>query len=434
MATDLNRLLVQADPEAMTKILTNLLINAFKFAKNKVELRVNELVKEEGGNRFFSISVVDDGIGIAPNQFENIFKPFFKINTDGNHDNIGGTGIGLALAKSLAEKHNGNLLVESKMQVETVFTVLIPYHEPGAVNAKPEIIITDTNEPAANQSIGDEDKPVIMVVEDDSALLEFISKSLRSDQYQVVCASNGAAAFEMLESHSVELILSDLMMPGIDGIEFCRKVKTNISYSHIPLVLLTAKSNSESEIAALESGADAYIIKPFKWKHVTAVIKNLLESRLRLKDKFTQHPLADIETLSTNTHDKKFIEKITSIIEERIIDPQLSVEELSREMNMSRSGLHKKLKAMSGHVPNEFIRLIRLRNAAKLLVSGEHNISEVGYRTGFSSHSYFSKCFAQQFNETPTEFAERHRFHKTEDIKGFKHTIIVGFIDDFVFH
>jgi DNA-binding response OmpR family regulator len=308
------------------------------------------------------------------------------------------------------------------VQVETVFTMLLPYQVPVDLNVQPEMLQPDANQPAANPHVDDEDMPVIMVVEDDLALLEFISKSLRSDQYKVVCATDGAAAFEMLESQSVELIVSDLMMPGMDGIEFCRKVKTNISYSHIPLVLLTAKSNSESEIAGLESGADAYIIKPFKWKHVTVVIKNLLESRLRLKDKFTQHPLADLETLSTNAHDKKFIEKITAIIESRIIDPQLSVEELSREMNMSRSGLHKKLKAMSGHVPNEFIRLIRLRNAAKLLLSGEHNISEVGYRCGFSSHSYFSKCFAQQFNETPTEFAEKHRFHKIEDIKDLKHT------------
>jgi ligand-binding sensor domain-containing protein/signal transduction histidine kinase/AraC-like DNA-binding protein len=421
MATSINRLVVQMDPEAMTKILTNLLINAFKFAKNKIEIRVNEIVKEESGLRFFSVSVVDDGNGIPANQLENIFKAFFKINTTGKYDNIGGTGIGLALAKSLSEKHNGKLLVESIMQVETVFTVLIPYQIPAGLNVQPEIIQPGAKQVDATIGVEDEDMPVIMVVEDDSALLEFISKSLRSEQYKVVCATDGAAAFEMLESHSVELIMSDLMMPGMDGIEFCRKVKTNISYSHIPLVLLTAKSNSESEIAGLESGADAYIIKPFKWKHVTVVIKNLLESRLRLKDKFTQHPLADIETLSTNTHDKKFVEKIISIIEERIIDPQLSVEELSREMNMSRSGLHKKLKAMSGHVPNEFIRLIRLRNAARLLLSGEHNISEVGYKVGFSSHSYFSKCFAQQFNETPSEFAEKHQYHKIEDIQDLKY-------------
>jgi AraC-like DNA-binding protein len=172
--------------------------------------------------------------------------------------------------------------------------------------------------------------------------------------------------------------------------------------------LLTAKGNTDAEISGIESGADAYITKPFKWKHVAVVIKNLLESRARLKNKFTRQPFADVNTLTTNTHDKKFVEKLINIIEERITDPQLSVEELSREMAMSRSSLHKKLKAMSGHVPNEFIRLIRLKNAAKLLLSGEHNISEVGYLTGFNSPSYFSKCFMQQFNLTPSEFAEKH--------------------------
>jgi ligand-binding sensor domain-containing protein/signal transduction histidine kinase/DNA-binding response OmpR family regulator len=411
MATSINRLVVQADPEAITKILTNLLINAFKFAKSKVEVRINDVLKQEGGQQFFSISVVDDGNGIPAEQLENIFKAFFKISTNGRYDNVGGTGIGLALAKSLSEKHNGKLLVESIEQVQTIFTLLIPHELPVVVKAPPELIAPD-----ANPGNPDEDLPVILVVEDDSSLLEFISKSLRSEHYKAYCANNGVEAIALLESHPVELIISDVMMPGMDGIEFCRQVKTNISYSHIPLILLTAKGNSDSEIEGLESGADAYMIKPFKWKHVTVVIKNLLESRLRLKNKFTQQPLVDVGTLSTNTHDKKFMEEIVSIIEGRITDPQLSVEELSREMNMSRSSLHKKLKAMAGHVPNEFIRLIRLRNAATMLLSGEHNISEVGYKVGFSSHSYFSKCFAQQFNETPSEFVEKHQPHKTEQI------------------
>jgi YesN/AraC family two-component response regulator len=223
----------------------------------------------------------------------------------------------------------------------------------------------------------------------------------------------------MLEVNSIDLIISDVMMPEMDGIEFCKQVKNNINYSHIPFILLTAKGNSDAEIAGIENGADAYLIKPFKWKHVTVVIKNLLESRVKLKSKFTQQPFADVDTLTTNTHDKKFVEKLISIIEDRITDHQLSVEELSREMAMSRSSLHKKLKAMSGHVPNEFIRLIRLKNAAKMLLSGEHNISEVGYLTGFNSPSYFSRCFMQQFTVTPSEFVEKHHSKKITDIPDF---------------
>lgn len=414
MVTNVNRLVVSADPEAMIKILNNLLINAFKFARNKVEIRVDEPFTDGVGKQFFSISVVDDGIGIPANQLDNIFKAFYKVQSNKHqYNNVGGTGIGLALAKALAEKHDGKLLVESKEGEMTAFTLLIPYEVTEVAAAKAE-----EKEGAVTEGQV-EDKPVILVVEDDQSLLEFISKSLKESGYNYLQATNGKEALGVLESNGVDLILSDVMMPEMDGIELCRQVKTNINYSHIPLILLTARDNSESEIAGIENGADAYITKPFKWKHLSVVVKNLLDSRVVLKSKFTQQPFADVNTLSTNTNDKKFVEKLITIIEERIMDPQLSVEELSKEMAMSRSSLHKKLKAMSGHVPNEFIRLIRLKNAAKLLLSGEYNISEVGYMTGFNSPSYFSKCFMQQFNVTPSEFAEKHNSKSTVDIKDF---------------
>lgn len=411
MVTNVNRLMVSADPEAMVKILNNLLINAFKFARNKVEIRIEEPFREEGGKQFFSVSVMDDGQGIPANQLDHIFKAFYKVRSDkGQYNNSGGTGIGLALAKSLAEKHQGKLLVKSEEGVKTVFTLMIPY-DLKEVQVKEENELTST---AAEES--GEDKPMILVVEDDRSLLEFISKSLKTAGYHPLQAGNGKEAMKMLETNSVELILSDIMMPEMDGIELCKQVKGNINYSHIPLILLTARDNSDSQMAGLENGADAYITKPFKWKHVSVVIRNLMETRVLLKNKFTQQPFADVNTLSTNTNDKKFIEKLIAIIEERMTDPQLSVEELSKEMAMSRSSLHKKLKAMSGHVPNEFIRLIRLKNAAKLLLTGEYNISEVGYMTGFNSPSYFSKCFMQQFNVTPSEFAEKQSKSAT-DIK-----------------
>ena len=170
-------------------------------------------------------------------------------------------------------------------------------------------------------------------------------------------------------------------------------------------------------IAGLESGADAYIPKPFKWRHVLAVIKNQLESRDRLKHKFLQQPFTDTNsldtsTLSTKTRDKKFLQRVVEIIEERITDPTLSVEELGRELAMSRSSLHKKLKSMTGQVPNEFIRLVRLKQAANLLIRNEYNVSEIGYMVGFNSHSYFSKCFFQQFKRTPSEFADKHQEEK----------------------
>jgi signal transduction histidine kinase/ligand-binding sensor domain-containing protein/DNA-binding response OmpR family regulator len=401
--TKISHLNAEADPEALTKILSNLLINAFKFTRTKVKVKVLEPKKSASGQSFFSISVEDDGIGIPKEQVDNIFKKFFKV-TAGQYDysNLGGTGIGLALAKSLAEKHNGDLFVESQEGTKTVFTVKIPYAD--VVSEDVELLVTAM--PVDTSDVDDDSKPVIMVAEDDRSMISFILKSLQIDGYKTIGARNGAQALKLLDEHHIDLIISDVMMPHTDGLELCKKVKQDINFSHIPFILLTAKANSEAEIEGFENGADAYIVKPFKWKHVSAVIKNLLGSRAILKEKFSQQPLAEAKGLTTNTRDSKFIQKIISIIEERITDPQLSVEELSREMAMSRSSLHKKLKSMTGSVPNEFIRLVRLKHAAKLLLLQEYNVSEVGFMVGFNSHSYFSKCFFQQFNQTPTEFAE----------------------------
>ncbi len=396
--TKISHLNVDADPEAMTKILSNLLINAFKFTRTKVKLKVLEPSRDESGRSYFSVSVEDDGIGIPKDQVDNIFKKFFKVSA-GQYDynNLGGTGIGLALAKSLSEKHDGNLLVESQEGKKTVFTVNIPFIED---------VSSEKIEIASTIDTVQDEKPLILVAEDDRSMINFILKSLQAEGYKTIGTRNGKQALKILEEHHVDLIVSDVMMPETDGLELCRTVKSDINFSHIPFILLTAKANSEAEIQGFENGADAFIVKPFKWKHVSVVVKNLLDSRVKLKEKFSQQPLSGANTFKTNSRDTKFIEKIIKIIEERIIDPQLSVVELSREMAMSRSSLHKKLKSMTGSVPNEFIRLIRLKHAAKLLAMKEYNVSEVGYLSGFNSHSYFSKCFYQQFNQTPSEFAE----------------------------
>lgn len=201
-------------------------------------------------------------------------------------------------------------------------------------------------------------------------------------------------------------MLSDVMMPEVDGIELCQRIKSSPENSHIPIILLTAKTNSEAEIAGIQSGADAYITKPFKWKHVMAVTKNLIKSRANLKERFASHPFLSTDTLTENVGEQKFLEKITKIVEERITDSKLSVKELSSELGMSRSSLHRKLKSISGKVPNEFIRLLRLKHAAKLLKQNEYSISEVTYMSGFNSPSYFSRCFSEQFKMTPSEFLD----------------------------
>lgn len=405
LSTKVSRLMIQADPEALTKIFNNLLINAFKFTRTKVKISIQEPYEDEEKLQYFRVNIEDDGIGIPGSEISNIFTKFFKVSEGGHqYTNLGGTGIGLALAKSLAEKHEGILEVASTQNVNTIFSVIIPYKE--AVNELPSTIEETTLETAEEEE--NNDRQIIMIVEDDDSLIDFYNHSLHQEGYKVIMATSGIAALDLLKNHHIDLILSDVMMPEMDGLELCKVVKSSIDYSHIPLILLTARANSEAEIAGIENGADAYITKPFKWKQVTAKIKNLMDSHARLKEKFTEQPFMNADSLTTNTKDKKFLERITKIIENRIMDPQLSVEELSREVAMSRSSLHKKLKSLSGHVPNEFIRLVRLKHAAKLLLTNDYNISEIGYMVGFNSHSYFSKCFYNQFKSTPSEFLEHY--------------------------
>lgn len=399
MATKVNNLMVQVDPEAFTKILSNLLSNAFKFTRTKVKIFIDKPESTPDGKHFFSISVEDDGIGIPGSELENIFSKFFKI-TSGHHNysNLGGTGIGLALAKALIEKHDGKLEVFSTEHVNTIFKLSIPY-----------VTYHELSLPEQDTQDGGDEKFQILVSEDDLSLNEFICTGLKSEGYRVFSSSNGDEALRCIEEQRIDLILSDIMMPVMDGMELVTHIKSDINFSHIPIILLTARSNSESEISAIEEGADAYIVKPFKWKHLAAVIKNLLDSRAMMHEKFSRQPFALAHSLTTNNRDQKFMEKVLEIIEKRITDPQLSVEQLSRELTMSRSSLHKKLKTLSGHVPNQFIRLIRLKKAASLILINEYTISEISHLVGFNSHSYFSRCFIQQFKLSPTEFLEKHR-------------------------
>ena len=401
MNSNFKKLDVFLDPEAVMKILSNLLINAFKFARKKLRISINDFALNPTGEKMISVSIEDDGIGIPSAQLDSIFKKFFKVSSEEHHySNLGGTGIGLALAKSLTEKHGGELKVESEEGLRTVFTVLIPLQE--SVTHLESVADLAESEDAEGQQ-------TVLVVEDDPSLLEFLYKGFLAEGYHAIKAKNGADALKKLEKSNIDIVISDVMMPVMDGIALCNAIKNDINFSHLPVILLTAKTNTEAEIQGLESGADAYIAKPFKWKQLSLLIKNLLELQSNLKLRFAQNPFESTDILISGNRDKKFLDKITQVIQERISDPQLSVEDLGKELGISRSSLYKKVKAKTGYVPNEFVRLIRLKAAAKLLTQQEFNISEIGYMVGFSSHSYFSKCFYNQFKLTPSEFAENYK-------------------------
>jgi CheY-like chemotaxis protein/anti-sigma regulatory factor (Ser/Thr protein kinase) len=386
------------DPEAINKIISNLLINASKFARKKVKIIID--ISAIDTIKTLSISVEDDGIGIPDSDIESIFTKFFKVQTkEHNYNNLGGSGIGLALAKSLVEKHEGQLLVESEQNIKTTFKVQIP------------LIEEEENNYQNNNVVGqpDDGQLTVLVVEDDYSLLQFISENYESVGYFVLRANNGLRALELLDKHQVDMVISDVMMPEMDVIELCKSIKNDMAFSHLPVILLTAKTNSDAVTEGLENGADAYVSKPFKWKNLSLITKNLMDLRQNLKQRFSQSPFESFEILPAGTKDKDFLNNLIASIDERISDPLLSVEELGREIGLSRSSLYKKIKSMTGYVPNEFIRVIRLKNAAKLLTAKNYNISEIGYMVGFSSHSYFSKCFYQQFKLTPTEFSEQNK-------------------------
>ncbi len=413
MKSSFKKLNIYADGEALTKILGNLLTNAFKFSRSRVLITIDPVITK-GEHKFLSITVEDDGIGIPKDQIDYIFTKFFKVISKEHHySNLGGTGIGLSLSKSLSEKHGGELLVKSKEGQCTAFTVLLPL-----VTEKEQLNIPGKNIQQGEPHIEEtkDNRPVVLVVEDDHSMKDFLLKSFTGEGYQVITAANGSEALIQAEKYDPDMIISDVMMPVMDGVEFCAKIKGDINFSHIPVILLTAKTNSDAEIEGLESGADYYLPKPFKWKQLALITKNLMEIRGTLKQKFSQQPFSSTDILSTGSRDKKFLNKLIEAIEERISDPQLSVEELGKEVGLSRSSLYKKVKSLTGHVPNEFIRLIRLKHAAKLLSAHNYNISEIGYMVGFSSHSYFSKCFYQQFKLTPTEFADQHSEVKDVDV------------------
>jgi DNA-binding response OmpR family regulator/two-component sensor histidine kinase len=390
-------IVVMIDIGAFSKIINNLLMNAFKYARTEVILAAEVGVSGNGGEMLV-ITVWDDGIGIPESEKNNVFRKFFTVSSGKyKYGNSGGTGIGLFLAKSLTEIQGGSLRVDSVENQSTTFSVLFPLDDMRCEeNIDANVLESEENE--------DDKLTRILVVEDNLALLDFITDSLAEIGYGVIKATNGKYAIQKLKDHHIDLVLSDVMMDEMDGLELCRYIKDDAHYCHIPVILLTAKSDPEMELDGLEVGVDAYIVKPFKLKHIELVIRNLLDVRDKLKFKFSHQPLSGASEIAQNGKDKLFVKNIVTYIEDNITSSSLSVTELGQHIGLSRSSLHKKLKTITGLGPNEFIKLIRLKAAAKLLNEGQYNISEVCYMSGFTSPSYFSKCFQLQFNMTPSEF------------------------------
>lgn len=395
-----------ADIEKLERIYFNLLSNAFKFTpeNGKVTVRLSTVEKEE--KQWLRFTVTNTGSMISAKHIRNIFDRFYKI--DMHH---AGSGIGLALVKAFVELHGGIISVESDEKQGTVFTVDLPVQTGGAsspdvsafIPATASIPDTGPLEEEPERSF-DSSKPTVLIIDDNADIRSYVHGLLYTD-YTVIEAPDGTEGIRKAMKYVPDLIISDVMMPGIDGVECCRRLKSELQTCHIPVILLTACSLDEQRIQGYDGGADSYISKPFSSQLLLARVRNLIDSHRRLKQFF-----GDKQTLAkedVSDMDKDFVEKFKALIEAKMGDSGLNVEDLGKEMGLSRVQLYRKIKSLTNYSPNELLRIARLKKAASLLASSDMTVAEIGYEVGFSSPSYFTKCYKEQFGESPTELLKR---------------------------
>lgn len=398
LKTSVGELTCKVDREAVYKIVSNLLSNALKYANHDITLSVTE----DGRNLL--IAVTDDGCGISAEDQRKIFEPFYQIDNKANMVKAG-TGLGLSLSKSLAAKHNGQLLVTSAPGKGSTFTLQLPIVVDDVVQTEGETVMPEAGKAAATEVATDGKH--VLIVEDNVELRKFIVNNMK-DVYTMFEAGNGIEALQALDKEDVDIIISDIIMPGMDGIELCRRVKSDPSYSYIPIILLSARTDTTSKIEGLERGADIYMEKPFSMVQLRAQVNSLIENRNNLRNRFMNSPLQYYkENKEKDNSNAEFIKKLNAIILEHITDENIPVEYLAGEFSMSRSCLHKKVKNLTGTSPNDYVRLIRLNRAAQLIASGKYKISEVCYLVGFNTPSYFSKCFFEQFGTLPKDYVQQ---------------------------
>lgn len=413
-------LLAWFDPEFLNKLLFNLLSNAFKFTPDYGDIQVTlKIVKNSQGNSAIQIAVSNNGKGIQPNEIQYVFDRFYQGSEQSSIQE--GTGIGLHLTKNLVELHHGTIEVESKPNLKTKFTITLPieisaYLDSELLNEaqiQPDTVeeYTSNNKEVPEKTtnkVAQEYRKRILIVEDNKDIRYYIHSILASD-YIIDEAENGISGLEMVNLHNFDLIITDIMMPEMDGIEMCRQLKSSIETDHIPIVMLTAKSDVENRIEGLSIGADAYITKPFHPNHLIIQVSKLIETRELLKNRFSRRlTLGEVQSTEPfqESTDVLFLQKTISIILNKIMETEFNGDALAVELGISRMGLHRKIKALTDQSTGEFIRNIRLKKAYELLSIPGRNISEVCYDVGFNSHSYFTACFNEMFKMTPSEYVK----------------------------
>lgn len=396
------------DQDKLEKILFNLLSNAFKFTPENGEVSVCLDIKEEETSKWLVIRVCDNGIGIAKDKQEKIFERFFQNDLPKTVVNQG-SGIGLSITKEFVRIHGGSVTVESEPEKGSCFTVSIPLteivHEATGEGVQSSVLLSEITVSESGFSGNPaERKPVLLLVEDNEDFRFYLKDNLKQT-YAIAEARNGKEGLQRALSLLPDLIVSDIMMPELNGIELCKKLKNDQRTSHIPVILLTARTAEEQKMEGFESGANDYVTKPFNFEILQSRIRNLIAQREAFQKAFHKHIEVKAGDIQITSLDEKLIQKAIKVVEENLSNPDFSVEEFSRDLGMSRVHLYKKLLALTGKSPIEFIRSIRLQRAAQLLEKSQLTVSEIAYQVGFNNPKYFSKYFKDEFKVLPSAYS-----------------------------
>lgn len=393
------------DFDKVDKILFNLLSNAIKYTPEGKQVNLTADVFDKGGYRYLVVQVEDQGIGIENKELKHIFTKFYANKSRPGYES---NGIGLSLTKELVTLHHGIIEVSSEVGKGSVFTVEIPVDkeiydesEIGKVESQPP------NEENINAGKPEDSRFCILLVDDNEDLLELMRNVLRN-KYRVIIARDGEEAMKILNNNAIDIIICDIMMPLMDGLEFCRLVKQDMQINHIPVLMLTAKNTIEDRIDCYKVGAEGYIAKPFEMKILQARIENLLQAREMRQHSFRSKMSLNISNLDYQTIDEKFLKDAIQCIEQHLNDSDFDIPQMAEKLSISRATLTRKSRAITGLSPLELIRNVKLKHAC-ILLKESTPISEIAYAVGFTSPRYFTQCFKQEFGITPTEYQNREK-------------------------
>ena len=400
------------DRQNFDKVINNLVSNSFKFTgvHGEIDITLSVIQDEKTQQNRVEITVKDTGIGLNGKDLNKIFERFYQAKDANETSHENGTGIGLNLCKMIVDMHHGKISAENRTDTHgSIFKILLPM---GKEHLKPEEIEQEQAEITLNSNVS---KPNALIVDDDPEIPRYIAAELKN-YFNFASCNNGKEAMNLLHAEKFDIVISDVVMPVMDGFTMLRLIKTNPLFNHIPVIMLTSKSDVSNRLYGLEKGADAFLGKPFDTEELHLLMNNLIDNVRRLRGKFSgmQNPTEKIEPIKMKSNDEVLMEKVIKAINTHLSDSDFGVEELTQEIGISRAQLHRKMKDMTGIAASEFLRNIRLEQAARILSEAEVNVSQVAYQVGFSNQSYFSTSFKRHFGMSPTEYAEKNKKEKTE--------------------